>query len=412
MTYKEYSEKRDELLNKANTMIENGEDAAEIVAQVTALDDQYRTQVENQQNIEALRGQGVKIDVQNTTAAPVVDEIPGITVPMNGVAPAIEKLTAENAWESQVYADAFAKTLQGRKLTEAENAAYELVNDAQEYTHMTTEEGLQLVIPKTITDTIWREIEDLHPFIADIRKSFVKGVLTVLKEGTSTKAKWYEEDTPTEDGKDTVAFVNFGACELARSITLSWKLKTMATSQFLAYLSDRMAEAMADALAYGVLHGAGKSDDDANEPEGIVEFMPETQVAEYNDEIPTYQELAKARSLIKSGYKPVLYANSNMIWNGLTCIMDANGRPIFVPDPTSGGAGRIFGCVVKEEAGMDDGEFLFSEAGRAYQMNINQQITMTTEDHAKKRMTDYCGYAIVDGRIVCDKASSLLRKKG
>ena len=75
------------------------------------------------------------------------------------------------------------------------------------------------------------------------------------------------------------------------------------------------------------------------------------------------------------------------------------------------GVGRILGCVVKEEAEMADNEILFSDAGRAYQANINQQVSMTTEDHARKRETDYCGYAIADGKIISDRASSLLRKK-
>ena len=45
-------------------------------------------------------------------------------------------------------------------------------------------------------------------------------------------------------------------------------------------------------------------------------------------------------------------------------------------------------------------------------MNINKEMTMNTEDHAKERMTDYCGYAIMDGNIVTDKAHALLVEEG
>jgi HK97 family phage major capsid protein len=82
-----------------------------------------------------------------------------------------------------------------------------------------------------------------------------------------------------------------------------------------------------------------------------------------------------------------------------------------MPDATSGGVYRILGCIVKEDGSMKDGEVLFSDAAKGYQANVNKQISVLTEDHAKERTTDYCGYAIVDGAPVSKKAHALLKAK-
>lgn len=60
---------------------------------------------------------------------------------------------------------------------------------------------------------------------------------------------------------------------------------------------------------------------------------------------------------------------------------------------------------------MNDGEILLSNAFAGYHANINKEITMLTEDHVKERKTDYCGYAIMDGNAITNKAHALLIPK-
>ena len=134
------------------------------------------------------------------------------------------------------------------------------------------------------------------------------------------------------------------------------------------------------------------------------------QIIEYN-EVPTFANITAARALIKSGYSTGLkiYANSATIWNKIANIVDANMRPIFMPDPTSGGY-RVLGMEVKEDDSMADGEILLSNAFAGYHVNINKEMTMLSEEHVKERQTDYCGYAIMDGNIITDKAHALLKE--
>lgn len=43
-------------------------------------------------------------------------------------------------------------------------------------------------------------------------------------------------------------------------------------------------------------------------------------------------------------------------------------------------------------------------------MNINENMTIYTDDHVKARTTDYMGYALIDGDVVTTKSFALLKK--
>jgi len=68
--------------------------------------------------------------------------------------------------------------------------------------------------------------------------------------------------------------------------------------------------------------------------------------------------------------------------------------------------------VVKEEDAVNEGEILIGNVGRGYAMNVNENMTIYTEEHIKKRYTDYMGYAIVDGDVLTNKAFALIRELG
>ena len=66
--------------------------------------------------------------------------------------------------------------------------------------------------------------------------------------------------------------------------------------------------------------------------------------------------------------------------------------------------------MVKEDDSIPSGSIIIGNANKGYLANINQAITLDTEDHKKARETDYIGYAIVDGDVVTNKAFALIKK--
>lgn len=401
MNRKQYLAMRTQLMNEAQALIDAGKaaEAEEKMKEIAALDEQWDAIAQAQANFRALNAEPM-------AAAPTIPEdATGQNKAEDGVMKALASEEYKNAW---------AKVLMGKQLTQDESETYKMVNEA--FTHTT--ENTSIVIPKTVTKGIWEMAAEMYPYFADVTKTYVNGTLSMIQEDTSSDAAWYEESQKTEDGKETFKEFQLSGCELARAITVSWKLKEMSIEDFIPYIQRRMARKMGAAAGYGATHGKGKGSSGKPEPIGTVTALLNAegtpQVVRYKKGMsPTYQNILEARAKVKSGYSTGLkiYANSTTIWTRLASIVDANKRPVFLADPTGNGQIRILGMAVKEDDSMQDGEILISNPSDGYHMNINKEMTMMTEDHVKDRKTDYCGYAIMDGNIVTDKAHVLLAEE-
>lgn len=403
MNKEQYLAKRQELMNEAQQLINEGKtkEAEAKMNAVTALDEEWDKLAQIQANLNAMNNE------------PKVSKLINRVEDSTGELGSKTANTVEDVMKSELYTNAWAKNLMGKTLSNEENEAFKMVNEA--FTHNT--DNTQAVIPTTVTKGIWELAGEIYPYFNDVTKTYVNGVLTILQEDTSTEAGWYEEDTATEDGKETFKKLTLNGCELARSITISWKLKEMAIEDFIPYIQRKMAKKMGAACGYGSVYGQGAKEDSAPEPVGVVTALlaedATPQVVTYTKGgVPTYANIIATRAKIKSGYATgvKIYANAATIWNKLAGIVDANKRPIFIPDPTGGGSFRILGMEIKEDDSMKDGDILLSNAAAGYHMNVNKEMSMMTEEHVKERTTDYCGYAIMDGNVLTTKAHALLQE--
>lgn len=421
MTREEYLAKRQTMLNEAKQLINSGkvDEGNEKMEEIKALDESFEAEAKAKAALEAMEKEPQGMNLQNMTDSGAESRLASngavgapAGIPMNGAQGAKD----ETDYASESYKNAWAKTMMGKSLSAQERNAYQMVNEA--FTHTTGNTGT--VIPKTVTAGIWQEIGEIYPYWNDISKTYVNGILTTIVADTSTDAAWYDEDTKTDDGKETFKTMTLNGCELSRAITVSWKLKEMAMDEFLPYIQKRMAEKMGAALGYGATHGKGQpgaGETFKAEPLGIVTALGKEantpQIAEYTKGALGYTDIITARSKVKSGYAGGLavYANSNTIWTEIANVKDQNGRPILIADVANGGAFKILGMPVKEDDSMLDGEILMSNASRGYTANVNKEISVTLEEHVKDRVTDYCAYAIVDGTMVTSKAHALLKHK-
>ena len=136
------------------------------------------------------------------------------------------------------------------------------------------------------------------------------------------------------------------------------------------------------------------------------------QKVSYKADGLTYKDITAAMAKIKSGYVSgaKIYANNATVWGTLANLMDGQGRPLFIPDVTTGGVGRIFGIPVMEEDAMGDGEILIGNMAAGYKENISEDMKLVTENHAKARTTDFVGYEVHDGGVIDEKAFAYLVK--
>lgn len=410
MTFKDYQEKRAGLMNEAQALIDEGKlDEYKVKAQeVEDLDAKWDATKEALDNLQALSDEQRAYNVQNLTGAKVED---GVVTAQVNFAPAGLTQEQVNDSKSELYMTAFAKSLKGEKLTTAEAQCFEMVNA---YTHTTQNTGV--VVPETFAEGIWDIVEADYPLWADVAKTYVKGNASIIKSTSSTDAAWYDEATATADGTEQFGVLQLDGCELARAITVTYKLKEMAIADFIPFIQRKLAEKMGAGLGYGVARGKGKpgvGDTFKAEPMGIITALKAEsqtpQVKTYTTGALAYSDLTGQRALVKRGSaRLAYYANPATVWDEIANVKDQNGRPIMVADPINGGVMRIFGIPVKMDDSLLDGQILLGNAAQGYAANVNKDITLETENHAKARTTDYCGYAIVDGGVLATDMFALL----
>lgn len=380
---------------------------AAILALLDSNDDVNVTELNTE--VDALNEERSKIEARQATAAKInTGTIVTRTIeqPKGVVNVDVRNLKWDAALETEEYRSAWAKDMMGQTLEEEERSFIDKVNqEYRAFTHDT--DNTAILIPKTVADGIWKRAEEQSSLWTDVRKLRVRGELTLLgSDNTGDDARWYTEDDEVDTDKLGFADLNLTGCELAKAIQVTWKLRKMALPEFESYIQTEIGERMGKSLGHAVYSGKGKpgvGDTFKPEPLGIKTALSAEsgtpQVKEYADGKITYEDLTGVMGGLHSAYAngTTIYANNSTIWNKLANILDARDIPLFIADVKTGGVGRIFGLTVKSDAGIPDNEILVGNLGAGYVANINEDVTMHRDEQMKKRLTDYMGYAIVDG---------------
>jgi HK97 family phage major capsid protein len=403
-----YLEIRNSLMNEAETLIQEGrfEDSEAKMQEVTDLDNKFEAIKLANANLNALKDNAKVTNIENKTVkvegAKVVDNI-------------IETKAVD---EKEIYVNAWAKNMMGKKLEGNEQEIFDKVNAQfnNAYTHDTGNTGV--LIPETVAAGIWKRAEEMYPLYADAKKFAVQGKLTLKKHVSidAGDAAWYDEDTVTADEQNTFGELVLDGHELSKAVTISWKLKAMAMTEFIPYIINELGERVGVALGVAAASGNGTTEPQGVETALLAEALT-PQVVTYDPDhatvpVPlTYAKVTQAVGKLHSSYLAgaAIYANNQTIWGALANLVDETGRPLFIPDVTSGGVGRMFGMVVKADAGISKGNILIGNAAKGLVFNTNEPFSVVTEDHAKARTTDYVAYAITDGGVLDTKAFALIQ---
>lgn len=407
MNKEKYLEMRNGLMNEAEKLIADGkiEESKAKMKEVEDLDNQWESIKLANANLNALKDNVNVTDLENKSV-----EVKG--------GKTVENIQQPKAVDEQkVYENAWAKHMMGQKLTGDESEVFNKVNTEfnNAYTHDTGNTGV--LIPTTVAAGIWSRAEEMYPLFADVKKFAVKGRLVIKKHVSidAGDADWYVEGTPTADEQNTFGELVLDGHELSKAVTVSWKLRAMAIEDFIPYITRELGSRVGVALGVAVARGTG-----TNQPRGVETALlaqaGTPQVVTYDPEaatpdVLTYGKITAAIGKIHSSYLAgaAIYANNGTIWGELANLMDEMGRPLFIPDVTSGGVGRMFGMVVKPDAGLSAGSILIGNASEGYVFNTNEPFSVVTEEHAKQRVTDYVAYAVVDGDVMDEQAFALIR---
>lgn len=402
MNKEEYLKQREALMNDARTAIDKGksEDANKAMKSVKDLDAKWDQQAKDQANLASLDDHA-PITLDNAVHVASVANVQPLTE---------QRLNAVSKTQP-TYDKVWAKTLLGHTLNTAEQAVFDKENarlNGAPFSHQTG--NTPTLIPNTVAAGIWKIAEEQYPAFADAKKFNVSGTLTINKHDgiVSGDAQWVDENTQADDEQNQFSQLVLKGYELNKVATVSWKMKSMSEEDFISFLTQELGDRLGVALGVAIHQGDGK-----RSPLGIETALKAEkgtpQVATYKDQI-AYKDITSTMAKIHSSFagKAAVYANSKTIWNQLANIVDGQGRPLFIASPINGGVGSILGLVVKPDAGVNDGDVLIADVADTVVVNINQALTVATEDHVKGRSTDYGAYAIADAGLLTTKGAALL----
>lgn len=324
----------------------------------------------------------------------------------------LSKVEEVKATVEPKYEDVFAKVLMGRDLDAQDKVVFEKANNAA-YTHQV--DNQPILVPETTLSGILGLIQEQHPLYGDIRKTNVRGIVTVKKHSAikAGDAAVVKEGVEAENEENEFVDIKLSGHEIVKDVEVSFKLESMSIPEFLTFLQQEIAQRIGYTLGNLAFNGKGVGD----EPTGVItellanakgQVLATGTVGEFG-----YTDITALRAKVKSQFSQGLkfYANSDTIWTGLANILDKNGRPIFIPEPSESGVGKLLGVTVAEDDGAGEGNLLLGNANQGMFENTNEPLSVASQRNLKPRTTLYQGYMITDFTVTYPEAFALLQLK-
>ena len=393
MTVQEIENKKAELRSKINEA-KTSEELEELRKQAEILNkevpedngtitkDEERTLLANVENLEQR-----KIEISN--------------IIKNKEERTMKEFTKNNVLKSEEYRSAWAKTLMCRNndLTEDEKRALDVALTTTATTYVAPSSGADgvnnggLFIPETVSMEILKEIELESPFLRDIAKTYVNGLITFPYKVQGSGAEWGTEGTENKLESDEWKELTFAQMELTKTIRITWKLEKMAVEEFINYITSEVAREMREELADKPFYGTG-----VKEIAGIT-LTGNHISAEYEATTTSLEAIkagiAKLPKRRRTGAK--IYIAEDLALD-IAFLKDSNG--MYINNPVNGvGLESIAKYRVEVDPFLKDGDFVIGNA-RWYKMNFNEGISVTKDIIGRARVNDYTGYCVVGGAPV------------
>ena len=380
MTTEEYNKQREELMENARVMLQDGNAAGaeEIMAKVEELDAKFESAALAAANAAALAGGAKPVELKNlsrtVSGGKVVEKMEN------------EMPKRENMVGTKEYKNAFLKTLLGRELTEMENVAY---------VHTITQENAP--VPTEMLNEIWDLIYGEHHILEDITIYRTGTIMEVVKHTAVTqgKAKKVAEGEANDDEQNTFVKVTLSGKDFSKHVDISYAMQKMSIPAFETYLKNEIATGIGEELAKEVIAAIGTG----MEAENKIETAAAGTVS--------YKDLAKLFGQLKRVGSLNIYATRNTIYNQLVGLTNDSGTPIFQQVINPNVEGALFGAQIKTEDAVADGTILVGD-GKKFIFNMVQDIMVESAKDIKKHVVTHSGYARGEGALIDGKAFAQL----
>ena len=331
---------------------------------------------------------------------------PPVTYPGDLAMNAAKDKGADTGAASKVYRSAFYKHLQGRKLTQAEQAEFDNVNAELRGNAFNKLSDSAAVIPTTTLNEIIVKARDMGGILGISRGFNMPANISVPVATPGAAASWHTEGANVDTEKVTPVAVTFGAFEIMRVLSISAAVRTMSISAFETYLADELTASVMACLGKAMVDGTG-----SGQGKGIVSGITWTEgtnklTVAANKEL-TYKDLVGAIALLHRGYSQnaKFVMNNKTLYTSVYGLTDENGKPVFVADPTQKGKGRILGFEVVIDDFMADNDIVFGDFRyNGYNMPEGIALDVSRDSSFTKGLVDFRALAIADCKPIVDEA--------
>ena len=294
-----------------------------------------------------------------------------------------------NILASAEYRSAFLKTLQKKKLDEAEERAM-----------TSAANSVGAVIPTVTQDLVMEKLEQAAPLLGEIELLRVDGNVTFAVEADATDANIHIEGaTVTEDG-DVLIPVSLTSYEITKYITISKTVAKMSVDAFEKWLTNMLARRIARKITKLIISGTG-----TNQPTGVEKantWGATNSVTVAKTASLTEDNVTGLVSLLPGAYdanakwlmsKKTLYADFRPLQN-------KSKNDIFVKEN-----GKYY--VDGYEVMLDDSVTLheaYLGDFKMYAGNLSEEVTVDTDKKLSANSFEYLGCAMFDGKPAVGEA--------
>lgn len=304
MTKTEYLNKRKSLIDKAQTLINEGniDESKKVMAEVEKLDSDFEASATAQANLEALNG----TRLQNLTPLPNNTAV-SLTDPSN------IDTDSTDLYASEEYRKAFmAHMINGTPIPSKFKAS------------TTTSDTAFTTVPTTVYQKLIVELEKIGGIYARIFKSSYPTAILIPTQQIKPTANWVDEDKGSDEqnvNTDKVSFAGFKLeCKVAFSLFMTKTALDIFESQFVEQLKEAALKAIEKAVFTGTGVGA---------PKGILNEEPQETIEVALKDDLTYDMLLKCEAAIPAAYDDgTVWAMTKKTFFAFLGIKDSTGQPI------------------------------------------------------------------------------------
>lgn len=373
MNKTEYVEQRAALISEAESLIAEGKlsESNTKMAAIETLDNKWEEIKLANANMEALKDKTVATNLENKSVelngGTKVDEIKN------------ELMDQVDVISTEAYRNAFLKKLQGKGLTQQENAVVSAGG----------------AIPTQTMNKIIEKMEYIAPIFSKISVSYIASNLSIPAENVTNDASWVAMGTASTDSEDSITTITLAAYKLIKTIEIGADTSVMAISAFESYLVDKLSKKMAKAIENAIINGAGTT-----QPTGLLASGVITNTGTFTKAAMSYTDLLTIISdLPDQGYRvgASLIMPSALFYSDVLPALTDKGSGLDVQAVTQM---KVLGydVILCDRVAADT--IIFGNLEN-YAMNFSKGVEISSDNSVGFRTgsTVYRAMALVDGKV-------------